>query len=423
VTHTQNDIASTKLSYGSYKLQGVFRFFLAMMVLWSHSTAKIFPELREWFAELQLGNAAVSAFFVLSGYLMSEAIRMWYSGRLLSFISNRYLRISPPLFVAAALSVTIHFTLSHFRIRLVGLEDIPRDAISIHNAVASLLEPLFPLNIPIGKVTGIFSQQPAYAFVRYSWAIFTELMFYWMLVLFFASLRFFGSRITTYGFACGVGTMFALGTANYHGLFHGTAIANRIDHIPFVNNFQWTPHFLIGSLISYCSRKKWSQPTSIAGLITVSCLALLQFYLYVGQGYSNPFPPLCLFIVILVTGFGAILSGRQELSFGAFRLTAQHDQAFGSLSYPIYINQFSLSIAMLSIFVSVTGVELIDEIAVGTRVFFFIAFNFLIIGLSAGLIFLTDTVTDQLRDRIRASSIQPKPDRTRQDTSIAYNSR
>ena len=75
----------------SYRMQGFYRFILALMVLWSHSVVSFFPEMSGWFSDLQLGNVGVSSFFVLSGYLMSEAISNWYSNRLPNFLINRYL--------------------------------------------------------------------------------------------------------------------------------------------------------------------------------------------------------------------------------------------------------------------------------------------------------------------------------------------
>jgi len=52
-----------------YKYHGLLRLMLALFVLWSHSFIIFFPS-QVWFLKLELGNAAVSIFFVISGYLM-----------------------------------------------------------------------------------------------------------------------------------------------------------------------------------------------------------------------------------------------------------------------------------------------------------------------------------------------------------------
>lgn len=131
----------------NYKMQGAYRFLLALMVLWSHSVLKFFPEVSDWFPYLQLGNVAVSSFFVLSGYLMMEAITLWYSNRLPNFLINRYLRIGPPLFVAAVVSVAVHFSVLYTVTISAGLESIPDSGISLDNALLSLLAPYFRLMV------------------------------------------------------------------------------------------------------------------------------------------------------------------------------------------------------------------------------------------------------------------------------------
>ncbi len=205
-----------------YKMQGLYRFVLALMVLWSHSVLRFFPETSGWFTDLQLGNVAVSSFFVLSGYLMMEAITLWYADRLPNFLINRYLRIGPPLFVAAVLSIAVHFSLLHSGGLSAGLESIPQDGISRDNALLALLAPLFPFDSQFAKLFSI-APAPYYQFVRYSWAIMTELIFYWFLFFYALSLRYFGARLANTSFLFIALLMFVLGTASQNEFFHNIA--------------------------------------------------------------------------------------------------------------------------------------------------------------------------------------------------------
>lgn len=385
-------------------MQGLFRFVLALMVLWSHSVATFFPEVGNWFPRLQLGNVAVSAFFVLSGYLMSEAIAMWYSGRLLQFISNRYLRISPPLFVAAVVSVAVHFVLLRAGLTMVGIEDVPSDALSKTNVVMSLLDPLFPLNIPIAKLFGVLPQSHPYAFVRYAWAIFTELIFYWTLVAYFVTAHLLGARAATYTFLLAILFMFVLGTGNYNGLFDVSPMAGLVARIPFVFHMQWAPHFLIGVMLSRCARDGWRSFAARALLVAACVMAAIQLGLYARLGATGAIPILSLYFATLAAGFALILSNRREYALGPFRLTAGLDRSFGNLSYPIYINQFALALASLSILFFLTGMN-VGELPIAYRAVLFVVMNLVIIGAAAALIYLTDSVTDRLRDRLRGARI------------------
>lgn len=150
-------------------------------------------------------------FFVLSGYLMFEAANSWYRKRCFKFIINRYLRITPPFLIAAFFSIFIHYYFSFSEYKLISIEIIPSDYLSIENSTLSVLEAIFPFNYffihGLNMLDGI-----SYHFVRYSWAIATELIFYWAIFMFVAVnsiwekehslnlLFLFGLLITLIGF-------------------------------------------------------------------------------------------------------------------------------------------------------------------------------------------------------------------------------
>ncbi|MDZ4253695.1 MAG: acyltransferase [Sulfuritalea sp.] len=381
-----------------YKMQGIFRFILALMVLWSHSTLAFIPELSGWLPRMQLGNVAVSGFFVLSGYLMAEAVANWYSGRSFSFIINRYLRIGPPLFVAAVVSIAVHFAVLHSGTAGVGIEPIPEGAISYENAVLSLLAPLFPLDSRIARFFGI-APEPYYQFVRYSWAIFTEMIFYWALFLHSLCARFFGARSAGTVFLLAAFGMFAVGTLNYGGFLRESQWGDLAARIPLVFHMQWAPHFLLGAMMSYYGRDSSRSPLLLAILLTAGAMACVQLGVYAG-GSSLV---VGLYAMILLAGFSIILAGLQEYSVGRFRLTRRHDRNFGNLSYPIYINHYALALAILNaIYISGLDIQSLSGMVRGVA---FILFNVIIVVCAAFLIRLTDALTDRLRDHFRGVAL------------------
>lgn len=380
-----------------YRMQGLYRFILALMVLWSHSLATFFPEVSDWLPKLQLGNVAVSSFFVLSGYLMSEAVAIWYSDRPVNFIVNRYLRIGPPLLVAAVVSVVIHVAVFSAGLIDVGIEVVPQGAISVDNAILSLLAPIFPFDALLGKVLGV-APQPYYQFVRYSWAIFTELIFYWALFFYCVAVRYVGAWWISSAFVVATAAMFLVGTGAYQGFFQDTPWADPVARIPFVFHMQWAPHFLLGVMLSGCDRNGWRSPMRLVILSGSALAAAIQLGLYTRQGYPGGLLVLSMYAISLVGGFSLILSGRTVYAIGPFSLDRVRDRGFGNLSYPVYINHYALALAVLAIFHAGGG---LPNLSAGMRVVAFACYNLLIVAGAAALIRMTDLVTDRLRDRIR----------------------
>ena len=74
---------------------------------------------------------------------MYNSINYWYKNKLNNFIINRYLRISPPLFLAAILSIVIHYLLYYNGIAIIDGNEI---------LSTSLLSPFFPFNILLSKI-------------------------------------------------------------------------------------------------------------------------------------------------------------------------------------------------------------------------------------------------------------------------------
>jgi peptidoglycan/LPS O-acetylase OafA/YrhL len=354
-----------------YQYHGIYRFFLSLMVLWSHSLSLFIPELK--IANFQIGNVAVSSFFLLSGYLMNSSIQNWYIKKPINFILNRYLRISPPLFIASILSITIHVILNSKNIILIdGTALISNEFVSKSNIIYTVLTPFYPFNYIIYK---IFFQNTVmnYTFVAYSWAIFIELIFYWLIffaykykikkfIVFFSTILFF----------------MALDKLYLHNF-------NFLNNISTINIFQWAPHFILGTLLSSFNEKN--------KILTVlfGILSIIQLKYYAHEDYIYV---ILFYLLINTIAFSSILKSTNNDS-----LKKYFDKQLGTLSYPIYINQYSLSILLFSL-LYLNNINL-SSYSLFERFIYYICYNTLIIILSKLLILLTDYFTDNLRNKLR----------------------
>lgn len=384
----------------TYKYQGGYRLFLALCVLWSHTFVIFFPETVGWFPSLQLGNVAVSGFFVLSGYLMHEAVRHFYPGKPVAFICNRYLRIAPPLLAATVFSIAIHFILVDGFGQLVGSEMIDPDRITTDGALLALLNPLFPLNGVLSRVFDLRNAVP-YDFVRYTWAIATELVFYWFLFMYTFLMawrlpQFWAVVFFVVGMALG-----AIGIVAYNAetLRLAAAMSDQLARIPLIFHFQWAPHFLLGVMISTVL----ARPRSPYGLrfvvLLTSSAALLQLWLYAGhQQQSLPALVLALYVLVVL---GIVWVARADGS--PLPITRTADKCLGDLSYPLYINQYALAILIFTPLVAADW--MIEESPMVVRLPLYAAFCFVITAASGVLIRLTDSITVPLRDRVRGQAL------------------
>ena len=109
-----------------YRPFGALRFLLAVLVMIQHFGSSIVPEpVRAAIYPLAVGTVAVMVFFVLSGFIIAEAVHCNYQSRPSAFLFNRFLRIVPPLVIAISLSAVVHFLLLQ-RGQLIDLDGLPR---------------------------------------------------------------------------------------------------------------------------------------------------------------------------------------------------------------------------------------------------------------------------------------------------------
>jgi peptidoglycan/LPS O-acetylase OafA/YrhL len=159
----------------AYRLLGGLRFSLAMMVVSSHTFVLAFGDgSRDFIAQIGIGNVAVNGFFVLSGFIIAEAVHLFYTGRPGAFLINRALRLVPPFWAATLVSIFVHAWLSRLGVlKLPDYEILPADMFAPDNLIVQItaIIPIFNFNRVLDDARG------AYYFVRFAWAVFVEFVF------------------------------------------------------------------------------------------------------------------------------------------------------------------------------------------------------------------------------------------------------
>lgn len=156
-----------------YRPFGTFRFLLAIAVVVSHALPMVFPD-NHLLRQIGIGNVAVMGFFILSGFIISEALITFYSDRPVAFMGNRLARIVPPYWAALAVSVCVHLVLAQDGpVRISATETMPLAALDWSNLVENILV-IFarPSELTVAL------DYPFYGFVRFYWAVYIELLFY-----------------------------------------------------------------------------------------------------------------------------------------------------------------------------------------------------------------------------------------------------
>lgn len=95
-----------------YRLLGGYRLLLATCVMLSHGLAALLGG-PETVLRLGLGNVGVFLFFVLSGFVISEALERFYGDSPGRFLVNRLLKIMPSYWAALAATIAIWWAIQH----------------------------------------------------------------------------------------------------------------------------------------------------------------------------------------------------------------------------------------------------------------------------------------------------------------------
>ena len=249
-----------------YRFFGTFRLLLALTVVVSHLQAVFAPpSLRVILTPLAIGNIGVVMFFVVSGYVISEALTVFYSGRPKEFLTNRTLRIFPPYILALLFSLTVHAIICYLGFPIQGFQ-LSAEWLALNSPRTILYNFLavFDFRIPAGR-------EDYYLYVRYIWAVVIEFQFYVS-----AGLLFWLSRLLV----AERRRLFVFLVFLTVGLY-GLSIIVQLP--PALKLIEFSPYFLTGICLFYLNRDASRQAR--CGILhvcaaTASTLSLVCFYRY-----------------------------------------------------------------------------------------------------------------------------------------------
>jgi peptidoglycan/LPS O-acetylase OafA/YrhL len=283
-----------------YRFLGSYRFLLALLVLVSHSHAYI----PAWLGDLALGNVGVFLFFVVSGFVICEALDVFYRSSSSKFLANRALKIFPAYWIALAITYLIHSILGIARF----------DGWSVFVNVT-----LLPAFLPSGNTLLLISV---------AWAVLVEVQFYLA-----AALAFFFARklrapylLVACGVAALVGYIFVWQTNGY-ARFYGA--------------LQHAPYFVMGSASYFIvARRKW---VLMFLTLPAAVLSLHSFYSYGARGEAtNVLGSTALFAFLTIAFFvlAVIKMPRQAEAI---------DKSLGDITYSVYLVHMSVLLLVASL--------------------------------------------------------------------------
>ena len=300
----------------NYRLLGAYRFGLALMVVAQHFQHLLRPDQRDTFSSSGLGAIAVAAFFVVSGFVVAEALATFYQDRSGAFLANRVLRLLPPYLAALALSILVHVALfqsGHLVLWDYTLAGSPE-------ATARLLTGLFGL-VP-GFNPRWLGQE--FEFVPYVWSLRLEMAFYAAAAITMAACwRLRSSR--------------PVKAAIFLGLLVSVAfllLAHRAGAL------STAPMFLVG--VAFYLRDLRRETMRAVLLAVTIATAAAGFASWRQHGAPLPalqFPVLACLLALFAWLLPRRAAGRSK----------RVDRRLGDLSYPLYLNHYAVGIAAASL--------------------------------------------------------------------------
>ncbi len=313
-----------------YRFFGAYRLFLAVMVLCQHFQY-LLPEQARWpFQRWGLGIDAVCIFFVISGFIIAEAIATYYMGRAWNFLGNRLLRVVPPYLVALTGSIIAHqllWSAGHLQVWDFSFTENP---VSLKSIVINVLLLLPGIPKSIGD---------QFQFIPFVWSLRAELLFYTLaFVATWIAARKQGER--------GAGpwgrTVFALSIVFGFGLlglffWHGSPL--------LLGN---SVYFLIGVLLFLWVREPGPRSTIFLALAAAAvALAIPAHYRLVPAQFPWIRSEQLLIMLFLLLVLIVLIRFRPAAATA--RRWKRFDRVCGDLSYPLYLNHYVVGIALFNL--------------------------------------------------------------------------
>ena len=317
ITTTLEGLCSESATIGraaGYRPLGGFRFGLSILVVLQHFQHLLPASERAGFDRGGLGMVAVATFFVVSGFVVTEANAVFYAGRPWAFMQNRLLRLMPPYLAALALSVAVHAALQANG-RLV-LWDYPGagDTMTLGRLAAGVAGMVPALQTMRGPDT--------FEFIPFAWSLRAEMAFY---------LAALVSLLVVSRVPPGLRSRL-MGAFLLAGL--GVSVWFLRRQVPGL--LSCAPMFLAGVAACLALRQggiaRW---LFLAALMPAVCLGFTSW----GQ-HGHPVLAVQLVLVALLFGGFMLLADRRA------RPWQRVDRRLGDLSYPLYLNHYVVGIAV-----------------------------------------------------------------------------
>jgi len=300
-----------------YRPLGMFRFCLALLVVLQHFQHLLPAAARVIFSRMGFGAIAVCVFFAVSGFVVAEAVAVFYAARPGAFLANRALRMVPPYLAALALAVFVHAAL--WQSGHLVLWD--------YTLVGSPLAPAKLLAGLVGLVPGFnprwFGED--FEFIPFVWTLRMEVAFYLVTA---------GTLVATVKLRAGWPGAAAIGA----GLVMSAAFL-LLSSKP--GALSTAPMFLVGvSLFLFQARPEGSRAVVLLVAIVLAAAGFVSW-----RQHGAPVLALQLPLLALLLALFAWLVTRR-LAAG---LRKRLDRRLGDLSYPLYLNHYAVGILATSL--------------------------------------------------------------------------
>lgn len=308
-----------------YKPFGILRFVLALMVLTQHFASDVAPDyIKQALYPFAVGNVALLGFFILSGFIISEAYHFNYQNRPIAYIKNRFLRIVPGYWAALIISLAVHWFLLEKLGQLYSLEKL--SITTVHFGVHNLFENFFAIIPPIR----INVTETEYPFIPYAWALQTEMMFYFTVFavgIAYPILKKFINWPQGYWMAlAGLG---------------GIALATLVQLGLLPKQLAYGSYFAFGGSLFFVLH---GYRKALIVLIPALAQMLWHFSTYEEQAFqiipaNRPGQFIILALILIAVWVLATIKVER----------LKVDQWFGDLSYPLYLNHYVMAVIILNV--------------------------------------------------------------------------
>lgn len=271
---------------------------LALLVLSSHAFS-LWPESRT-ISQLSLGNVGVFLFFVLSGFVITEALEEFYRNRVRSFLANRFFKIYPPYWAALALAIAI--------------DALTADVSQSLRTAAGLGGNIFMF----GQYLGITN----YSAISITWAVVVEIQFYFAIAACFSIIGKTRKELVLLSFSL-------LGLLGYLAVY----FTDSRNH--FYGTLQFSPYFVLGVWLYYL-RTEPNKKLPLLLVVSSAILAMHAFIVYVSRGSQTNTAGAALLFAGVCVVFLYLLWGNTDW------LNIALDKHLGNATYFLYLTHMPI---------------------------------------------------------------------------------